>query len=142
MVVRALSGDARGTIGDIAGRRSIILGRRFSSENERRWVLAEELGHFALNHQLVESSDPRAPAIGLREDRRIIYEREAKTFAAELLMPLPDVRRQWFNAFRERFGPDHEASREELIRRLAEEFAVTTAAIRIRLEELRLIPRK
>ncbi|HXX40262.1 MAG TPA: ImmA/IrrE family metallo-endopeptidase [bacterium] len=101
-------------------------------------MLAEELGHIVLNHQLVESTDPRALAIGLLEGRRVIYEREGRTFAAELLMPLPEVRWQWFHALRERFGPDHEASREELVRQLAKEFAVTLAATRIRLTGLRL----
>jgi len=139
VVVRSLSGDVRGTIGDIAGKRSIILGRRFASENERRWVLAEELGHVVLNHQLVESTQPGTPAIGLLEERRIIYEREARAFAAELLMPLAEVRRQWFDALRDRFGPDHEASQEELIRRLAEQFGVSASAMRVRLTGLRLI---
>ena len=59
IVERVLREDVRGTIGDVAGRRSIILSRyhRFS-QNERRWVLAEELGHILLDHQLVESGQP------------------------------------------------------------------------------------
>jgi hypothetical protein len=64
VVDRALPDDTRATIGDIAGRRrSIILNRKwkFSSENERPWVLAEELGHVLLDHKLVESTDPRQP---------------------------------------------------------------------------------
>lgn len=130
----------RGTIGDIAGKRSIILSRKFSSEQERRWVLAEELGHVVLDHRLVESTQPGASSIGLLEERRLLYERVARTFAAELLMPLAEVRRRWFDALRERFGPDHEASRDELIRRLAQEFGVTLSAMRVRLSELRLIP--
>ena len=77
VVQRALSGNVRGTVGDIAGKRSIILGRRFSSENERRWVLAEELGHVVLGHKLVESTQPGTATIGLLEERRSIYEREA-----------------------------------------------------------------
>jgi hypothetical protein len=55
VVERALPDGTRATIGDVAGRRSIILNRKwkFSSENERRWVLAEELGHVLMGHQLV-----------------------------------------------------------------------------------------
>jgi hypothetical protein len=45
VVERVLLDGIRGTIGDVAGRRAIILNRhhRFSSQQERRWVLAEEL---------------------------------------------------------------------------------------------------
>jgi uncharacterized protein DUF955 len=89
VVERVLIDGMRGTIGDVAGQRSIILNRhhRFSSEQERRWVLAEELGHVLLAHQLVESTAPGKPTMGLLEERRILYEREARAFAAELLMP-------------------------------------------------------
>jgi len=47
VVERVLSEGTRGTISDVAGQRTIILNRRhpFSSEEEWRWVLAEELGH-------------------------------------------------------------------------------------------------
>ena len=60
VVERALPDGTRATIGDVAGRRSIILNRKwkFSSENERRWVLAEELGHVLMGHRLVESTEP------------------------------------------------------------------------------------
>ena len=71
VVERALPDGTRATIGDVAGRRSIILNRKwkFSSENERRWVLAEELGHVLMGHRLVESTEPAKPAIGLLEPR-------------------------------------------------------------------------
>ncbi len=90
--------DVRGTMGEIAGRRAIILNRdrQFSSEGERQWVLAEELGHIRLEHQLVESTAPGAHRIGLQEWQRDFYEREARVFAAELLMPLARVRERWF----------------------------------------------
>jgi hypothetical protein len=69
----------RGTIGGVAGQRSIILNRRhrFSSEQGRRRVLAEELGHVLLGHQLVESSQPGKPTMGLLEERCLIYEGNA-----------------------------------------------------------------
>jgi IrrE N-terminal-like domain len=65
VVERALPDSTRATIGDIAGRRSIILNRKwkFSSENERRWVLAEELGHVLMGHKLVESTEPAGDTI-------------------------------------------------------------------------------
>jgi hypothetical protein len=103
VVQRVLVGGVRGTIGDVAGQRAIILNRRhrFSSEQERRWVLAEELGHVLLDHKLVESTEPGQPVIGLLEERRVIYEREARAFAAELLMPFFEVRKRWFAVSRE-----------------------------------------
>jgi Zn-dependent peptidase ImmA (M78 family) len=88
VVERVFLDRIRGTISDVAGRRTIILNRhhRFSTPQERRWVLAEELGHVLLGHRLVESTQPGKPTMGLLEERRVIYEREARTFAAELLI--------------------------------------------------------
>jgi Zn-dependent peptidase ImmA (M78 family) len=34
--------------------------------------------------------------MGLLEERRILYEREARAFAIELLMPFFEVRKRWF----------------------------------------------
>ena len=116
IVGRALPDRTRATIGDIAGRRSIILNRRwkFSSENERRWVMAEELGHVLMGHRLVESAEPGKSTIGLLEPRRVFYEREARAFAAELLMPFGEVRRRWFGL------SSQGMSVEEMVRRLAD----------------------
>lgn len=44
--------------------------------------------HVLLDHKLVNSTVPGRAPIGLLEDQRLIYEREARAFAAELLMPL------------------------------------------------------
>ena len=52
-------------------------------------MLAEELGHVLMGHRLVESTEPGKPAIGLLGPRRHFYEREARAFAAELLMRSP-----------------------------------------------------
>jgi len=132
--------DTRGTIGDVAGHRSIILNRRwkFSSENEKRWVLGEELGHVLLEHRLVESTEPGKPAIGLLEPRRVFYQREARAFAAELLMPFAEVRRRWFALSEQRVT--NEIGLEEKVRRLAEEFGVTAAAMRVGLQQTKMIP--
>jgi len=143
IVEHALPGAVRGTIGDVAGRRAIILNRdwRFSSENERRWVLAEELGHVLLGHELVQSTQPGIAQIGSFEDRRVIYEREARAFAAELLMPVAETRRYWLTADSNRSGVTGEVSTDDIVRTMAQEFGVTPAAMRVRLRELRLIAR-
>ena len=132
---RALADGTRATVGDIAGRRSIILNRKwkFSSENERRFVLAEELGHILMGHKLVESTEPSKPMVGLLEPRRDFYEREARAFAAELLMPFAEVRRRCFGLSPEAVSVD------DMVRRLAGEFAVTLAAMRVRLQQMKLV---
>lgn len=134
-VLRALPDDVRATIGDVAGRRSIILNRkwRFSSENEKRWVLAEELGHVLMGHRLVESTEPGKPPIGLLDPRRVSYEKEARAFAAELLMPFAEVRRRWFALSTEGVNV------EEMVRRLADEFEVTPSAMNVRVQQMRLV---
>jgi Zn-dependent peptidase ImmA (M78 family) len=116
-IERVLPDGARATVGDVAGRRAIILNRRHTivSPGERRWVLAEELGHVLLGHQLVDSTAPGQTVIGLLEARRVVYEGEARAFAAELLMPFAEVSRRWFASLRER--PEQPAT--ERIRRLA-----------------------
>jgi Zn-dependent peptidase ImmA (M78 family) len=120
---------------NVAGRRSIIVNRKwkFSSENERRSVLADELGHALLGPRLVESTEPGKPAIGLLEPRRHFYEREARAFAAELLMPFAEVRRRWFGLSRDG------VSVEDMVRWLADEFAVTTNAMRVRLQQMKVV---
>ena len=140
VVERVLIDGMRGTVGDVTGQRSIILNRhhRFSSEQERRWVLAEELGHVLLGHQLVESTAPGKPTMGLLEERRLLYEREARTFAAELLMPFFEVRKRWFAVSQER-PVEGELSVEDRVTRLAKEFGVTPAAMRVRLQQMKLI---
>jgi Zn-dependent peptidase ImmA (M78 family) len=70
--------------------------------------------------------------------QRLIYEREARPFAAELLMPFFEVRKRWFAA-----SQDHpvegESSLEERVERLAAEFNVTPAAMRVRLQQMKVI---
>jgi Zn-dependent peptidase ImmA (M78 family) len=139
VVERVLVDGVRGTIGDVAGQRSIILNRhhRFSSQQERRWVLAEELGHVLLGHRLVESTVPGKPTMGLLEERRLLYEREARILAAELLMPFFEVRKRWFALSQER-PVEGELSQEDRVKRLGDEFGVTPA-MRVPLHQMRLI---
>ena len=73
------------------------------------------------------------PAIGLLEPRRHFYEREARAFAAELLMPFAEVRRRWFGLSRDG------VSVEDMVRRLSDEFAVTTSAMRVRLQQMKVV---
>jgi Zn-dependent peptidase ImmA (M78 family) len=73
------------------------------------------------------------------EERRILYEREARAFAAEPLMPFFEVRRRWF-AISQEHPFEGELSTEGRVDRLAAEFGVTPAAMRVRLQQMKLIP--
>jgi Zn-dependent peptidase ImmA (M78 family) len=69
----------------------------------------------------------------------VIFEREARAFAAELLMPFVEVRRRWFAIAQEHLA-EGELSVEDRVKRLAEDFGVTPAAMRVRLQQMKLIP--
>ena len=77
--------------------------------------------------------------MGLLEERRLIYERGARAFAAELLMPFFEVRRRWF-AVSQEHPVEGELSTESRVEHLAAEFGVTPAAMRVRLQQMKLIP--
>ena len=84
----------------------------------RRFTLAHELGHWVCQAQngLGSARYCRAEEIGL-DGRAKALEREANVFAAELLMPEPEVRAVWAgdpDACAERFGVSGEAMRWRL----------------------------
>lgn len=142
---RTLPSSTRGGVAGTPDHPLLVLNRDypFRADVERRWAVAEELAHAMLGHgTLVASEEPgRGPA--LLEPGRQAREREAKAFAAELLMPAARVR-QGFS--REQpiilraLGTDErtEAVRT-VIADLAREFKVSQQAMRIRLAELGLL---
>ena len=54
-------------------------------------------------------------------------------------MPFFEVRRRWFAISQER-PVERELSLEDRVKRLAVEFGVTPAAMRVRLQQMKLIP--
>ncbi len=140
---RSLPTGERGTIARDGDCTVIVINRDRLSEGERRWVIAEELGHAMLEHSaLVASSTPGAiPAIA--EPRRRAEEREAKVFAAEVLMPEEKVRGRFAELapriYRALGLRQREAEADEVVVTLARMFGVTTTAMRVRLEELDLL---
>lgn len=141
---RALPPGQRGTIGRDGGRVVIAIAARGGyTDAELRWIIAEELGHAALGHTaLVASSAPGAgPAIA--EPRRREEEREARAFAAEVLMPEEKVRAR-FAELAPRIDQtlgmrQRETETDEVVHLLARMFGVTPTALRRRLEELGLL---
>ncbi|MHB8730542.1 MAG: ImmA/IrrE family metallo-endopeptidase [bacterium] len=141
---RALPPGQRGTIGRDGGHVVIAISSRGGyTDAELRWVVAEELGHAALGHTaLVASSAPgAAPAIA--EPRRREEEREARAFAAEILMPEEKVRAR-FAELAPRIDQtlgmrQRETETDEVVHLLARMFGVTPTALRHRLEELGLL---
>jgi hypothetical protein len=141
---RALPPGQRGTIGRDGGRVVIAISSRGGyTDAELRWIIAEELGHAALGHTaLVASSAPGAgPAIA--EPRRREEEREARAFAAEVLMPEEKVRAR-FAELAPRIDQtlgmrQRETETDDVVHLLARMFGVTPTALRRRLEELGLL---
>ncbi|MGH2452410.1 MAG: ImmA/IrrE family metallo-endopeptidase [bacterium] len=115
----------------------------FRSEAERRWVLAEELGHAVLGHLALVASDAPGDPSPLREPDRRRAEDAARAFAAELLMPAAEVRTRFISLQQGTDRPAGAWERDKTVRRmvadLAGDFEVSQAAMRIRLEELGLL---
>ena len=142
---RSLPPEERGTIArDRDLHTVIVINRdRIGSSAERRWVIAEELGHAVLEHStLVASATPERP-LAVPEPRRRAEEREARRFAAEVLMPEEKVRGRFTELapriYRTLGLRQRQAETDEVITALARMFAVSPLAMRIRLEELNLI---
>ncbi len=140
---RALPAGERGTIARDGDHTVLVVSRDRLNEAERRWVIAEELGHALLEHSaLVASSTPgTAPAIA--EPRRRAEEREAKAFAAEALMPEEKVRGRFTELAPRIYGAlglrQRETQTDEVVVTLARMFGVSPTAMRRRLEELDLL---
>lgn len=138
----------RGERGGIARRNgevALLVNREyaFRSEAERRWVLAEELGHAVLGHLALVASDAPGDPTALREPDRRRVEEAARAFAAELLMPAAEVRTRFTRLQQGADRPAGARERDEAVRRavaeLARSFEVSPSAMRVRLEELGLL---
>ena len=142
---RSLPRTTRGAVAGDAGHPVLVLNRNypFHADVERRWAVAEELAHAVLGHgTLVASEEPgRTPV--LLEPTRQMREREAKAFAAELLMPAAKVRlafqRQHPIILRALGSEERAQAARTVIADLAREFRVSQQAMRIRLTELGLL---
>src|SRR5437870_1221604 len=142
---RSLPRTTRGAVAGDADHPVLILNRDypFRADVERRWAVAEELAHAVLGHgTLVASEEPgRTPV--LLEPARQVREREAKAFAAELLMPAAKVRlafqRQHPIILRALGSEERAQAARTVIADLAREFRVSQQAMRIRLTELGLL---
>ncbi len=142
---RPLPPGERGTIARDGDHTVIVVNRDRPGQAaaERRWVVAEELGHAVLAHStLVASSAPGAAPV-LPERRRRDEEREAKAFAAEILMPEEKVRGRFAELaprIYRTLGLRHRENEiGEVVVTLARMFGVTPTAMRFRLDELDLI---
>lgn len=142
---RSLPRQQRGGLAGDAGGPVLVLNRdyAFRGETERRWAVAEELGHAVLAHgTLVASDEPGVPPV-MHEPARAAQEREARAFAAELLMPAAAVRRAFEReqsiVLRALGAEERAQAARTVIADLAREFRVSQEAMRIRLGELDLL---
>ena len=142
---RAMPEGYRGGIEGDAGYRMLVLNRDhpFRSDAERRWVIAEELAHAVLGHTTLAASESAAREAYMKEDSRRIGETEARTFAAELLMPAAEVRRTFAreqSIILRALGSGQRAQAvKTVVADLAREFRVSQQALRIRLGQLGLL---
>ncbi len=142
---RALPPAYRGGVEGDADHRVLVLNRAypFHSEAERRWAVAEELGHAIFDHgTLVASEDPNRTR-GMLEPGRQAKESEAKMFAAELLMPAGVVRQMFHrqqSLILDAMGHEERThAMRTIIGDLARQFHVSQRAMRIRLQDLGLL---
>lgn len=142
---RALPQGQRGGIEGDPDHRILVLNHDypFRGEGERRWAVAEELAHAVLGHPTLVASDEPGRAGMIFEPARIGREREARAFAAELLMPAAAVRRAFERAqgsiLRALGGDERVQAVRAVIGDLAHEFRVSQQAMRVRLSELELL---
>lgn len=142
---RSLPPGERGTIARDGDHTVIVINgaRAALSEAERRWVIAEELGHAVLEHSTLVASTAPGSRVAIPEPRRRAEEREAKRFAAEVLMPEQKVRGRFAELAPRIYQAlglrQRQSETDEVVAALARMFAVSPAAMRIRLEELDLI---
>jgi Zn-dependent peptidase ImmA (M78 family) len=142
---RSLPAGERGTIAREGDHTVIVIDRERArrSEAERRWVIAEELGHAVLEHSTLVASSVPGRGLGIAEPRRRAEEREAKRFAAEVLMPEEKVRGRFAELAPRIYQAlglrQRQSETDEVVAALARMFAVSPLAMRVRLEELHLI---
>ena len=116
-------------------RRVVIGVNSRHSENRQRFTIAHELGHYFL-HELGDGvvHIDKAFQVRLRDDSSSqgtdIEEIEANTFAAELLMPMDFVKHD-FNDI-----GFFDIEDEEVIRKMADCYKVSTQALHLRLGRL------
>jgi Zn-dependent peptidase ImmA (M78 family) len=142
---RNLPREQRGGIEGETDYRVLVLNREypFRSDVERRWAVAEELAHAVLGHASLVASDEPGRARIIPEPERIRQERDAKSFAAELLMPAAAVRgafERGQNVILRALGAGERAQAiRAVVADLAREFRVSQQAMRLRLAELDLL---
>lgn len=142
---RNLPREQRGGIEGETDHRVLVLNREypFRSDVERRWAVAEELAHAVMGHASLVASDEPGRARIIPEPERIRQERDAKSFAAELLMPAAAVRRAFErgqNVILRALGVGERAQAiRAVVADLAREFRVSQQAMRLRLAELDLL---
>ncbi len=108
--------------------RGLIVVNEGRSLVRERFTIAHELGHILRHFPRMEQEGGLFFLEKKNSVSASLYEREADVFAAELLMP----RQEAINAFH---------SYTKNIQELADMFLVSKQAMKIRLEELKLIPR-
>jgi Zn-dependent peptidase ImmA (M78 family) len=134
-VVEKPLGRSRGVAIHRNGRMEIALNNEWPwhGAGERRWVIAEELGHLLLGHPAIVQAV--ADGAGwIRQATLDAVDREARFFAQEVLMPAAAVRN-----LLHMFRPVTAIKSEAIVEGMAERFQVSKTAMGYRLEGMKLI---
>lgn len=115
--------DVSGYIERRAG--SWVIGvNQYDHPRRQRFTIAHELAHFLLHRQIIEDEGGRHNDVIMMRDGSINpIEQEANSFAAELLMPQPEIKNMVQQGI-------------STIKDLAMNFGVSTAAMHYRLSKL------
>ena len=107
----------------------VIRVNRYESRERQRFTIAHELSHFLLHRDLIDQTpDGIRLNVLYRSGKSEIVEFEANKLAAEIIMPIRQIR------FRlDAYTP---SITDEKIRALAKEFAVSKVAMEIRISSL------
>lgn len=138
VVIRSIDGGTSGFIAKTGPSSGLIGVNSQHARPRQRFTIAHELGHHFLSSSEGLHVDQDEPILWFRDDTSAqgvdVHEIQANRFAAELLMPhrmlLADV---------EQLGQDRLADLG--IRDLAEKYEVSPDAMKIRLQQLEILPK-
>lgn len=134
-----LSGNISGHIERGSGGGYVIRAAGDEHEYRRRFTMAHELGHFVLHKSILDRAGGVNDSRMYRTERNApvynshihnVHERQANSFAANLLMPEDAVRKLYTEASGEGGPP--------LLKRLYKHFKVSPSAMRWRIKNLGL----
>ncbi len=107
----------------------IIRVNRYEAYERQRFTIAHELGHFLLHKEIIDKQNGIKDNVLYRSGNPEIIEFQANRIAADILMPLDQVRN-----IRDKYNKKFEE--KDVLEILAAHFRVSKSAMKIRLSDL------